>query len=98
MRFDEPSLRVVHLKEPDLEFGYDQTTSHPKDGLFLFGPHNKPKKAQVVRLGVIGTSEGIGHFRSWAETLEKRVMVPPPGKGEKKERLHLANFPGIEEA
>lgn len=98
MRFEEPILRVLHLKEPELEFGHGQTTPHPKDGLFLFGPHNRPKKAKVVRLGVIGTPEGIEHFRSWAETLEKRVMVPPPGKGEKKDRLHLANFPGLEEA
>jgi hypothetical protein len=32
-----------------------------------------------------------------ATQIKKRVDVPPPGKGEKKDRLHLANFPGIEE-
>jgi len=98
MLLDEPLLRVLHLKEPDLEFGHGQTTPHPKDGLFLFGPHKRPKKAKVVRLGLIGTEAGIGFFRSWAETLEKPVIVPPPGKGEKADRLHLANFPGLEEA
>ena len=42
---------------------------------------------------------GIEHFRKWAEQINKRVEVPPPGKTEKKtDRLHLANFPGLEEA
>lgn len=98
MRFDEPCLRVLHLKEPELEFGFGQTTPHPKDGLFLFGPHKRPSRAKTVRLGIIGTSAGIEFFRDWAATIEKRVTVPPPGKAEKKDRLHLANFPGLEEA
>ena len=29
--------------------------------------------------------------------VKKLVSVPPPGKTEKKNRLHLANFPGMEE-
>ena len=50
--------------EPNLEFGSRQTTAHPKDGLFLYGPHNKPKKTREIRIGVIGTSDGINLFRS----------------------------------
>jgi hypothetical protein len=97
MQFPERSLAALHLFEPSLEFAYGQTTAHPKDGLFLYGPHQRPKKAKEIRVGVVGTQAGINHFRSWATQLKKRVEVPPPGKGEKKDRLHLANFPGIEE-
>ena len=97
-RFPEPSLQVLHCNEPALEFGSRQTTPHPKDGLFLYGPHNKPKKTKEIRIGVVGTSDGINFFRGWAAQIKKRVDVPPPGKTEKKDRLHLANFPGIEEA
>jgi hypothetical protein len=97
MEFTEQSLPVLHFFEPALEFGFGQTTAHPKDGLFLYGPHNKAKKTREVRIGVIGTSSGIGHFRAWAALIKKRVEVPPPGKTEKRDRLHLANFPGIEE-
>jgi len=97
MQFPERSLAALHLFEPSLEFAYDQTTEHPKDGLFLYGPHQRPKKVKEVRIGVVGTQAGINHFRSWAAQIKKRVEVPPPGKGEKKDRLHLANFPGIEE-
>jgi hypothetical protein len=88
----------LHFLEPSLEFGSAQTAAHPKDGLFLYGPHNKPKKTKDIRMGVVGTVEGIGLFRTWATQIKKRVEVPPPGKTEKKDRLHLANFPGIEEA
>jgi hypothetical protein len=98
MQFPEPSLQALHLLEPSLEFAHRQTTAHPKDGLFLYGPHLRPIKTKEIRIGVVGTASGINHFRNWAEQIKKRVDVPPPGKGEKKDRLHLANFPGIEEA
>lgn len=98
MEFDEKSLEMLHLHEPDLEFAYGQKSAHPKDGLFLYGPHSKAKKTREIRIGVIGTVEGVNHFKSWATQIKKRVEVPPPGKTEKADRLHLANFPGIEEA
>jgi hypothetical protein len=97
MKFPENSLRVVHCNEPSLEFGFGQSTTHPKDGLFLYGPHKTSKRIKEVKLGVVGTSSGINLFRSWLKKIKKRVEVPPPGKNEKKDRLHLATFPGIEE-
>jgi hypothetical protein len=92
------SLESLHFDEPLLEFGFKQTTPHPKDGLFLYGPHAKAKKTREVRIGVIGTQAGIGHFMQWVKRIHAHVAVPPPGKGEKKDRLHLANFPGLEAA
>ena len=76
MEFPERSLPVLHFFEPSLEFGSGQTAAHPKDGLFLYGPHNKPKKTKDIRMGVVGTIDGVGYFRV---------------------RLHLTNFPGVEE-
>lgn len=96
--FPERSLEVLHFDEPELEFGLGQSTAHPKDGLFLYGPHSKPKKVRDIRVGVIGTTTGLGHFRGYIEELKRRVEVPAPGKAEKKDRLHLANFPGLTEA
>ncbi len=98
MEFPERSLSVLHFFEPSLEFGSGQTAAHPKDGLFLYGPHNKSNKTKDIRIGVVGTIDGIGYFRIWAAQIKKRVEVPSPGKTEKKDRLHLANFPGVEEA
>src|ERR1700730_17157126 len=98
MELPERSLPVLHFFEPSLEFGSGQTAAHPKDGLFLYGPHNKSKKTKEIRVGVVGTIDGVGYFRTWAAQIKKRVEVPPPGMTEKKDRLHLANFPGIEDA
>lgn len=98
MKFPEVSLRVEHLSEPLLEFASGQRSAHPKDGLFLYGPHAKSKKIQEIRVGVVGTPEGIVHFRVWSNKLKQIIEVPPPGKGEKADRLHLANFPGIDQA
>src|SRR3954466_3498849 len=95
--FPEPSLQVLHFNEPPLEFAHRQLTAHPKDGLFLYGPHLRAKKSREVRLGVIGTPKGIEYFREWVKKIKVRIEVPPPGKTEKKDRLHLANFPGLEE-
>ena len=98
MPLPEASLKVLHLDEPLLEFAFSQRTAHPKDGLHLYGPHNRSKRHKEIRIGVVGTVEGIGFFRTWAIQLKRLVEVPPPGKGEKQDRLHLSHFPGIEEA
>lgn len=98
MKFPESSLNVEHIDEPALEFAFAQHSAHPKDGLFLYGPYAKGKKAREIRVGVVGTVDGIAHFRTWARRILGKVEVPPPGKGEKADRLHLANFPGLEEA
>ncbi len=97
MRLPEKSLIVEHFHEPELEFAFGQSSPHPKDGLFLYGPHAKGKKFREIRVGVVGTSQGIAHFRLWSRVLKKGVEVPPPGKTEKQNRLHLANFPGLEQ-
>jgi hypothetical protein len=97
MKLPEKQLRVAHFHEPQLEFGAGQTTPHPKDGLFLYGPHDKARKILDIRVGVIGTAQGIKFFKSWGAKLKQMISVPPPGKGEKADRLHLANFPGLEE-
>ncbi|KWT65527.1 hypothetical protein APY04_2765 [Hyphomicrobium sulfonivorans] len=98
MELPERTLQILHFHEPQLEFGFKQATPHPKDGLFLYGPHGKNRKVRDIRIGVVGTNDGIKFFKAWAADLKKPIEVPPPGKTEKKDRLHLANFPGIAEA
>ena len=95
--FPERGLFAEHFDEPLLEFDHRQATPHPKDGLFLYGPHSRNKLTREISIGVIGTAAGVKHFNAWAEKLQKPILVPPPGKAEKKDRLHLANFPGIQE-
>lgn len=98
MKLAAPSLDVTYIPEPELQFGYGQTSDNPKDGLFLYGPHSRPLSSREITIGVIGTQRGLSFFRNWSIKLGGFVPVPPPTKKEKKNRLHLANFPGIEEA
>ena len=50
MKFPETSLFVDHIREPDLEFAFGQRSPHPKDGLFLYGPHSRSKKTREIRV------------------------------------------------
>lgn len=98
MELQEKTLDVIYIKEPRLTFGHGQISDHPKDGLFLYGPHAGPLRSKEISIGVIGTKEGLSLFRNWAISLGGFVAVPQPGKLDKKNRLHLSNFPGLEEA
>ncbi len=62
------------LEEPKLVFGNGQVLESPKDGLLLFGPLQEDSAPRAIRLGVIGTSEGIRHFGAWSNRI--RGFVP----------------------
>ena len=98
MDLEEKSLEVAYIREPDLSFGHGQISDDPKDGLFLYGPHSGSTRSKEVSIGVIGTKEGLSYFRNWAIHLGGFIEVPPPGRMDKENRLHLSNFPGLEEA
>jgi hypothetical protein len=98
MELIEKSPEVIYIEEPELSFGHGQTCDHPKDGLFLYGPHGAPARSREVSVGVIGTKDGLSYFRNWAIALGGFVAVPPRKKTDKENRLHLSNFPGLEEA
>jgi hypothetical protein len=93
----ETSLRVTYIEEPELEFAHGQRLDHPKDGLVLYGPEGKPSQREV-RLGVIGTPDGIKGLRSWLVRLKAGIAVPEPGERDKAFRPHLSDFPGLQEA
>lgn len=98
MEIAEKSLPVIYIEEPDLSFGHGQTSDHPKDGLFLYGPHAAPARSKEVVVGVIGTKDGLSYFRKWAIAFGGFISIPAPKKTDKEHRLHLSNFPGLEEA
>lgn len=97
IEYKEISLPAAFIDEPDLAFGHAQTTDHPKDGLYLYGPV-KPADRPDITIGIVGTADGARYFRDWARLITKTVKVPPRTKREKIHRLHLSNFPGIQEA
>ena len=98
MKLPDRTLDIVHIDEPALAFGYGQCSDYPRDGLFLFGPNTHAARSKEISLGVVGTKEGLSRFRNWAIRLGGTIRVPPAGDREKENRLHLSDFPGLEEA
>src|ERR1700733_11649142 len=78
--------------EPLLSFGYDQCLEHPKDGLTVFGPIVDERKPGEMRVGVIGTPEGLSKYRDWVERITRYI---PPFQADSPN--HMA-FPGFEAA
>jgi hypothetical protein len=97
MDFPKLEPKIEYIEEPRLEFGHNQLNDNPKDGLFLYGPYNNTSITEIS-VGVIGSKDGVGYFKDWVETLHSFIPLPPPGKRDKQNRLHLASFPGIKEA
>ena len=97
IEFPEKSVPVLYVSEPSLGFAHGQTSDHPKDGLTLYGPASTPDR-RLITIGVIGTKHGLDFLRRWLKAIGNPVAIPPRGKRDKEFRLHLSNFPGLEEA
>lgn len=95
--FSEQSLPVLYVPEPSLGFGHGQTSDHPKDGLTLYGPAIAPDRPQIA-VGAVGSKHGLDYLQRWLEAISVPVAIPPRGKRDKEFRLHLSDFPGLEEA
>ena len=79
------SLPLDYISEPRLLFKHSQKIEHPQDGLFLYGPLDE-KHPNVIRAGVIGTSEGIRKYSDWVAKIQSLVCpdnnassIPFPG-------------------
>lgn len=82
--------QLQFLSEPLLRFGYNQCLYDPKDGLFLFGPLIDERKPVQIRVGVVGTAEGIARYRGWVQSISG--YLPPL----KPDSPHHLGFPGFE--
>ena len=60
-------VRAIHVDEPKLLFGHGQRCEYVKDGLFSFGPLSGLPGGSGLRFGLIGTTQGIRRFNTWAE-------------------------------
>jgi hypothetical protein len=65
---------MIRLREPRLEFAFDQQLEDPRDGLAMFGPYDRGQGgAYEIRAGVIGTKHGIERFRKWVNSIQRGV-------------------------
>lgn len=77
------------LPEPDLEFGDGGLFLDPRVGLMRFGPL-QPKAGDLIRIGVIGTSETVDGFARYID----RAMVGIESGNQALGNLH-PGFPGL---
>ena len=85
-----------YITEPSLTFGYGQKAEDPRDGLILFGPHEKFESYQV-KAGVIGTKVGIEAYLNFVETINKPIYSYKTVYGKtKSNEIQRPSFPGFE--
>ena len=90
--------RLIHVREPDLQFRFGQMVQYPRDGLYLFGPVDAGIEPRQIKYGVIGTSDSLRRFQEWAKTISCFIDVPPPSQRSKRMEPHHVPFPGFNEA
>jgi hypothetical protein len=64
---------LIYFDEPDIAFGYNQTSRDPRDGLSLFGPFEK-FSSQSIQAGVVGTQKGIEFYSEFVQRLQKPII------------------------
>ena len=85
----EPIIENLRfIPEPKLLFGHGQLLEDPRDGLTLFGPLEQGRP-EGIRMGVIGTKDGIKRFKSWVNKIHSPISI---------EKYSIARpmFPGFE--
>ncbi len=93
-------MRMIHIDEPLLEFGYKQVKENPQDGLFFYGPlDSQQPHTEVIRYGIVGTHEGIEQFGNWLQRVKAPIKpLEPEKKFNKKVQQYMVPFPGVEAA
>jgi len=80
--------KLEFLTEPELIFGFNQATAHPKDGLTLYGP--RKVGSGTLRIGVIGTLEGQRRYATWVKQISRPISA------KKADDPNHTAFPGFE--
>lgn len=83
---------LLHFAEPLLQFGFNQSNDDPKEGLFLFGPLTDQRKPHSMRIGVVGTPDGIFAHREWSARIRRYIPAL------RADSANHSAFPGFEAA
>jgi hypothetical protein len=85
------TMKLLYLEEPSLRFGLGQSVDDPRDGLALFGPLDSGETT-AIKVGAVGTSEGIERFERWLE----RLQMPISSAEDPAELNFRPVFPGFQ--
>lgn len=95
LEVQSPSFNAWYVSEPRLQFGRDQRSIDPKQGLALYGPIDSGDHP-VIRVGVVGTGETIDRTEQWIERA-RRLIEPSIKAGASKapDPILFPAFPGF---
>ena len=88
---EDGPVRLTRFEEPRLEFGFNQESEDPREGLMLFGPTDFERNPKVMRIGVVGAPEGIELFSKWCKRFKART-----DSGTAEVNTRLVPFPGFD--
>lgn len=88
-----PAFGCLFIEEPKLVFAGNQIAVDPKTGIDLYGPHSTTKSP--IRIGVIGTGQGIDTFKQYLEVAHGRIAPGRNSRGRFYDSLVFPDFPGI---
>ena len=92
----DSSLQASCLEEPNLIFGSDGRGVDPKAGIAEFGPFGGIVGAgKTVRLGVIGTSDGIQGFTDLLQKAQRGIDPGRNSRGSFADPLTYPRFPPL---
>jgi len=72
-------FQCFHLQEPDLIFGGGHRCVDPRTGLAAYGPYGvtSPEVPAQIRVGIVGTSEGIDRTIKLLQEISQRIEQGP---------------------
>lgn len=95
LRDTPPAFNAFYLEEPRLVFGGGELSVDPKAGIERFGPYGSVAAGtRRVRLGVIGTGEGIQAFLNFLNRSQSRIQAGFNKRGKPLDLLAFPDFPG----
>ncbi len=69
---------LKYYQEPLAKFGYSQCAEDCRDGLTLFGPYTRT--SGHVKIGVIGTLDGLEAYKTFCSEVNKPVFTESAGR------------------
>lgn len=82
-------IRTHFLKEPELQFGFNQCNIDPRDGLMLFGPFEQDKHSGQITVGIIGPKSQINLLKDYLRKLHSPIGISDSS-------ITRPMFPGLE--
>lgn len=71
----EKGIELNYYSEPKIIFGYSQKMHDPHDGLTLFGPYETFSTSYSIQAGIIGTKEGILHYKNFVKRMNTSIIT-----------------------